>query len=81
MLMTKDVISKKPLQTGRHHIQENTLMYIFPERMFLSDNILFMSFLKLKRNLNRCRVIRDIDKNDCKFKFQQGKPLALKLCN
>ena len=81
MLTTKDVISKKSLQTGRHHIQENTHMYIFPERMFLSDNILFMSFLKLKRNLNRCRVIRDIDKNDCKFKFQQGKSLALNLCN
>ena len=47
MLMTKDVISKKSLQTGRHYIQENTPMYIFPERMFLSDNILFMSFLKL----------------------------------
>ena len=45
--MAKDVISKKSLQTGRHYIQENTLMYIFPERMFLSDNILFMSFLKL----------------------------------
>ena len=47
MLMTKDVISKKSLQTGRHYIQENTPMYIFPEIMFLSDNILFMSFLKL----------------------------------
>ena len=79
MLMTKDVVSKKSL--GRHHIQENALMYIFPERMLLSDNILFMSFLKLERNLNRCRIIRDIGKNDCKFKFQQGKPLALNLCN
>ena len=81
MLTTKDVISKKSLQTGRHHIQENTLMYIFPERVFLNENILFMSFLKLERNLNRCKVIRDIDKNDCKFKFQQGKSLALNLCN
>ena len=81
MLTTKDVISKKSLQTGRHHIQENTYMYIFPERMFLSDNILFMSFLKLETNLNRCKVLRDIDKNDCKFKFQQGEPLALNLCS
>ena len=81
MLTTKDVISKKSLQTGRHHIQENTHMYIFPERVFLNENILFMSFLKLETNLNRCKVIRDIDKNDCKFKFQQGKSLALKLCN
>ena len=62
MLTTKDVISKKSLQTGRHHIQENTHMYIFPERMFLSDNMLFMSFLKLETNLNRCKVPRDIDK-------------------
>ena len=56
-------------------------MYIFPERMFLSDNILFMSFLKPETNLNRCKVLRDIDKNDFKFKFQQGEPLALNLCS
>ena len=80
MLTTKDVISKKSLQTGRHHIQEKIHMYIFPERMFLSESILFMSFLKLETNLNRCKFLRDIDKNDCKFKFQQGTPLALNLC-